>query len=193
MSYFEYILVKRPVIAAVKDLSDLHSIPEEKIAAIFVLGGDIFSLPKIVKAAVELDKLVFLHIDLMKGIGKDKYGMKYLAEEVGIDGIVTTKSYLVKEAKKYDLITIQRLFILDSSAFETGVNIIKSSKPDLVEVLPGLILPHVISDLTEALEQPIIAGGLIKNQEQLEDILKTETLAVSTSSKELWEFERKDS
>ncbi|SKA11939.1 glycerol-3-phosphate responsive antiterminator [Selenihalanaerobacter shriftii] len=188
MLYFEHILKERPVIAAVKTLKDLESIPEKKIAAIFVLGGNIFNLPKIVETAIELDKLVFLHIDLVKGIGKDKYGMKYLAEEVGIDGIVTTKNYLIKAAKKYDLITIQRLFILDSSAFETGVNIIKSSKPDLVEVLPGLILPHIISDLRQKLKLPIIAGGLIKNKEQLKNILQTEILAVSTSSKDLWEF-----
>lgn len=189
MSYFEHILEKRPVIAAVKNLSDLKSIPEEKIAAIFVLGGDIFSLPQIVDVAVELDKLVFLHIDLVKGIGKDEYGIKYLAEEIGIDGIVTTKSYLIKEAKKHDLITIQRLFLLDSSAFKTGVNIIKNSDPDLVEVLPGLILPDVVSELKEKLEKSIIAGGLIRTKEQVGKILEAGVLAISTSSEDLWEYE----
>ncbi|MCK8817454.1 glycerol-3-phosphate responsive antiterminator [Natroniella sulfidigena] len=189
MSYFEYILEKRPVIAAVKDLSDLEAVPKEKVAAIFILGGDIFSLPEIVAAAIELDKLVFLHIDLVKGIGKDKYGMKYLAEEVGIDGIVTTKSYLIREAKKCGLITIQRLFILDSSAFDSGISIIKSSNPDLVEVLPGLVFPHISDELTDKLEQPIIAGGLIRNQKELDFVLDSGILAVSTSSKRLWEKE----
>lgn len=188
MAYIQYILNQRPIIAAVKEASDLDSIPTEKIAAIFILGSDIFSLSEIVDAAVELDKLVFLHLDLVKGIAKDKYGIEYLAEEVGIDGVITTKSYLIKEAKKQDLITVQRLFILDSSAVERGINVIKKSSPDLVEVLPGIAFPYLAERLKKELKQPIIAGGLIRNNKEVKRVLDNGALAISTSSKELWNY-----
>ncbi|MBM7622709.1 glycerol-3-phosphate responsive antiterminator [Sporohalobacter salinus] len=188
MAYIEYILNQRPIIAAVKEPSDLEEIPSDKIAAIFVLGSDISTLSKIVDAAIKLDKLVFLHLDLVKGVAKDKYGIKYLAEEIGIDGVITTKSYLIKEAKKQDLITVQRLFILDSSAVEMGINVINKSSPDLVEVLPGIAFPYLAERLKDELEQPIIAGGLIRNNKDVDRILDFEALAISTSSKELWNW-----
>ncbi|MGM0369912.1 MAG: glycerol-3-phosphate responsive antiterminator [Bacillota bacterium] len=184
--YIEQILDKHPIIAAIKDFSDLEEVPKDEVDIIFILRGKLSKLNKIVEKAMELDVLVFLHIDMVKGIGKDKEAIRYLAQEIGIDGIMTTKSYLIKAAKKEDLITIQRLFLLDSESLRTGVNIIKNTKPDMIEVLPGLVVSEMTDRLKDEINIPIIAGGLICNQDQVEKIMQGNVAGVSTSKKELW-------
>ncbi|GAB6138900.1 glycerol-3-phosphate responsive antiterminator [Halanaerobaculum tunisiense] len=187
--YIEHILDSHPIIAAIKKLEDLEDIPEDKIDIIFILRSKLSNLEKIVAEAMELDVLVFLHIDMVKGIGNDKEAIRYLATEIGIDGIVTTKSYLIKVAKKENLITIQRLFLLDSESLQTGINIIKSNKPDLIEVLPGLIVPELIDKLKEKINTPVIAGGLVRTKSQAKRILDHDVLGISTSQDKLWNEE----
>ena len=186
--YLEYVLGKKPIIAAIKEIKDLEKVPKENISVIFILRSKLSNLKKIVDKAIELDTLIFLHIDMVKGIGKDREAIKYLASEIGIDGIVTTKGRLIKSAKKEGLITIQRLFLLDSESLKTGKRMLKNNKPDLVEVLPAPIIPELIDELRTKIETPIIAGGLVKNKEQVENILLAGVLGISTSDEELWKF-----
>ncbi len=68
----------------------------------------------------QYNKLVFLHIEFIKGIGRDREGVIYLAKQKLCHGIVTTKSNLIEVAKKESLIAIQHLFLLDSAALKTG-------------------------------------------------------------------------
>ena len=186
--YIEHILQKHPIIAAIKDKEHLEEIPTDKVDVIFLLRGELSTLKDLVERAIELDTLVFLHIDMAKGVKADREGIKYLAREVGIDGIITTRGRLIKEAKKEGLITVQRLFLLDSQSLTTGFNMIKGSKPDLVEVLPGPAVGELIGDLKKGLDTPIIAGGLVKKLDQVEILLQADgVLGISTSKKELWE------
>ncbi|AGB41944.1 glycerol-3-phosphate responsive antiterminator (mRNA-binding) [Halobacteroides halobius DSM 5150] len=187
--YIEYILEQKPIIAAIKSKKDLKKLPKNKIDVLFILRSKLSNLAEIVAKAQKLDVLIFLHIDMVKGIGNDKEAIRYLAREIGVDGVMTTKSYLIKAAKKEDLITIQRLFLLDSESLKTGINIIKNSKPDLIEVLPGLVVPELIEDLRAKTKIPIIAGGLVKKKEQVEEILNYDVLGISTSKEKLWKQE----
>ena len=132
------------------------------------------------------DKLVFLHIDLIKGIGKDKEGICYLSKKKLCHGIVTTKSNLIAVAKKEGLIAIQRLFLLDSAALKTGEQMLKRHQPDAIEILPGIAAPYFIEHINKKLICPVIAGGLIRKKNEIEDLFKEGVLAVSTSRKELW-------
>jgi len=91
--------------------------------------------------------MVFLHMDLIKGIGRDKEGIIYLAKKKLCNGIVTTKSNLINIAKKEGLVAIQRLFLLDSAALKTGEQILKHNQPDAVEILPGIAAPYFIEHI----------------------------------------------
>jgi hypothetical protein len=42
-------------------------------------------------------------IDLIKGAGKDAAGIRYLAKESWVHGIITTKSHLINSARKEGL------------------------------------------------------------------------------------------
>jgi glycerol uptake operon antiterminator len=177
---------ENPVIASIRNDSDFKYALNSKVAALFILYGDIFNLPRIMKECKTHNKLVFLHMDLIKGIGRDKEGIIYLARKELCDGIVTTKSNLINIAKKEGLIAIQRLFLLDSAALKTGEQLLKNNQPDAVEILPGIAAPYFIEHIYKELLCPVIAGGLISDKDEIEKLFQKGVLAVSTSRKELW-------
>jgi len=177
---------EHPVIASIRNDADLDYALNTKAAALFILYGDIFNLPQIMKECKEHNKLVFLHIDLIKGIGRDREGVIYLAKKELCNGIVTTKSNLINIAKKEGLIAIQRLFLLDSAALKTGEQLLKNNQPDAVEILPGIAAPYFIEHIYKELLCPVIAGGLISDIIEIEELFQKGVLAISTSKKELW-------
>ena len=181
-------LSKRPIIAAIREFWDIAIALEKKVAVIFVLCGDIFDLMRIKREIRDSGVLLFAHLDLIEGIGKDKAGIKFLKQEIGIDGILTTRSRLIKFAKKETLFTIQRLFILDSEGLGTGISVVRECSPWAIEILPGIILPRLKDDLARQNLPPIIAGGLNRTEKEIKEVLKSGALAISTSRKELWGF-----
>jgi len=177
---------EHPIIASIRNDSDFKYALNSKAVALFILHGDIFNLPLIMKECKKHNKLVFLHMDLIKGIGRDREGIVYLAKKELCNGVVTTKNNLTNIAKKEGLIAIQRLFLLDSAALKSGEQLIKNNTPDAVEILPGIAAPYFIEHIYKELLCPIIAGGLISNKSEIEELLRKGVMAVSTSIKELW-------
>jgi glycerol uptake operon antiterminator len=59
-----------------------------------------------------------------------------------------------------------------------------------VEILPALVVPAVRERLLSHELPPMIAGGLVETEEELERIVRPPVLAVSTSRAELWNYER---
>ena len=132
---------------------------------------------------------MFVHFDLVEGLGRDAESVRYLAEVIGIDGLVTTRSNIIMTAQKLGLITVQRLFVFDSVSLENGIRIIKSSSPDAIEVLPGIVISRVIKKLREEMDLPVIAGGLMSDIEDVQVALASGAIGISTSSKELWDWQ----
>jgi glycerol uptake operon antiterminator len=103
---FLTVLRKRPVIAAIRDINSLCFQTLNYADVVFILGGTIFDLPQIVQQAKRYQKLIFVDIDLIKGVGKDAPGIRYLAQESQVNGIITTRSNLIKSGQKEGLIAI---------------------------------------------------------------------------------------
>jgi glycerol uptake operon antiterminator len=185
---FLTVLKKFPVIAAFREIRGLKIRELQHVGIIFVLGGTIFDLPKIVDLASKDKKMVFVDIDLIKGAGKDAVGVRYLAKESRVHGIITTKSHLIGSARKEGLSSIQRIFLLDSESVAGGLTVVDKSKPDAVEILPGLILPKVIDRIRSVTGTPIIAGGLITKEEEIREILASGAVGISTTSPHLFGF-----
>jgi glycerol uptake operon antiterminator len=186
---FVDVLRAKPIIAAFREVKSLKVEELDHIGVIFLLGGTIFDLPDIIDKAVTSGKLVFVDIDLIKGIGKDAPGIQYLAKEIHVHGIITTRSNLIKSAQKEGLISIQRIFVLDSESLAGGLNVIEKSAPDAVEILPGLILPKIMNRIRARVSVPVIAGGLITKPEEIREILSSGAIGVSTTTSDLYHIE----
>ena len=70
-------------------------------------------------------------------------------------------------------------------ALETGIRSIRTIRPDAVEILPGVI-PKIIKEIVEETNIPIIAGGLIRDKEDVINGLNAGAIAISTSREEVW-------
>jgi glycerol uptake operon antiterminator len=61
----------------------------------------------------------------------------------------------------------------------------KSSKADMVEVMPGVV-PKVIERPKNELSAFVVAGGLIETQEEIEDAINAGATAISIGKQEFW-------
>lgn len=153
--------------------------------SVIVLFGDILILPGMLAKAQSHKKRLFVHLDLIEGIGKDEAGIRFLAR-MGVNGLITTKAYLCKAAREEGMIAIQRLFLMDSEALRTGINLARKYKPDAVEVLPASVPDSAIKHLKAETGLPVLGGGLIHTKEDVESAIRNGICAVSVSSTELW-------
>lgn len=176
---------QNPVIAAARLEVDIAAAIKAQVSAVFLLHCDIFNVQKRVDMVKSSGKYIFVHMDLLEGLGKDQKAVEYIARVVRPDGIISTKTPHIKHAKEAGLFTIQRFFLLDNQSFVQAIKTAKASMPDMLEVMPA-VMPTVIKKVCSLLELPVIAGGLIENKEDIIEILKAGALGASTGRKELW-------
>ena len=172
------------VIAALRSADDLEYALASKVSNIFMLSCNISEIGEQIRRAHENGKKLFVHLDLAEGIGKDEYGIRFL-KECGVDGIISTRTGLIKLAKKVGVFTVQRFFIVDSQSVQTTLESLKSSHADMIEIMPGTVI-KVIKRLKRELGMPIVAGGLIESLSEINDALESGASAVSTGKKEFW-------
>ena len=182
---FRVILEDCPVIAAVKDETGLKECLYSESQIIFLLFGDICSVGRYVEIAKSAGKMVFVHMDLINGLGNKEVAVDFIREHTGVDGIISTKPQLVKRAKELGLFGILRIFVIDSMAFGNIEKQCASLVPDAVEILPGL-MPKIIKKLCSTVNVPIIAGGLISDKEDVMNALNAGAVAISVPNQRVW-------
>ena len=175
-------LESNPIIAAVKDERFKEAL-ESPGEVIFLLGGNLLTLARRINAAHEKGKFIFIHLDLTEGVGKDRAGVEFLARS-GADGIISTKTGLIRIANEMGLTTVQRFFVYDSHGVGSINETLASSRPDIIEIMPGTV-GKVIKSFSGR-GTPLIAGGLIETKQEATEALSLGALAVSTGKNELW-------
>ena len=175
-----------PIIVAVRNPKDIYDAIQSESQIIFLLTGNVFNLKKMVELCNKSGKYVFTHLDLIKGYSQDNYFIKYLKDEINPTGVITTKNNIITRAKQENLLTIQRLFLLDSSAMDISINSVRKIKPDAIEILPGLV-PKLIKNVKKEINIPIVTGGFIETVEEVRSCLAAGAISVSTSHKPLWD------
>jgi len=175
-------LERTPVIAAT-DRAGWQSAVLSEAEVLFHLGADIITVGDDIAAAKQNGKFVFIHIDLADGIGKDRTGIEWL-KKLGADGVISTRTQLIRAAHDNGLLAVQRFFMLDSKGMHSVAETIENTRPDLIEIMPGVI-PKALK-LFSRQEIPVIAGGLIETKQEVTAALSAGAVAVSTGRKELW-------
>ncbi len=171
-----------PVIAAIKD-KHFEKALQSPSEILFLFGAGIMTVRDRVERAHAADKFLFVHVDLAEGISKDKSGIAFLAH-CGVDGIISTKTSVIRAAKECGLLTIQRFFAYDSQGVESIDDILAGSSPDIIEILPGVI-GKIIERFANGVI-PLIAGGLVETKQEVTTALSQGAIAVSTGKEDLW-------
>lgn len=178
-----------PVIAAVKSDAGLQAAVEmEEIQVIFVLYGDVCTIPEILERIKAAGKKAMVHIDLIAGLSAKEISVEFIARQTRADGIITTKPALVRRAKELGIFAVLRFFVIDSLALKNIENLemqCGTSRPDFIEVLPG-VMPKVLGRIAKASRIPMIAGGLITEKEDVIAALSAGAIAVSSTNQDVW-------
>ncbi len=179
-------LAKHPIIPALRSPADLDAALAFHPLVLMLLKGDIFDLERVIERSRQQNTLALIHIDLIEGVGRDKAGLRFLRDTLGLEGVVSTRSNLLKEARSLGLASILRLFVLDSAAYQTGISLLHALQPDAVEVMPGVVVPHLAKDLARDISQPLIASGILRNEADIRQVLAAGAAAVTTSQQQMW-------
>lgn len=178
-----------PVIAAVKSDAGLQAAVEmEEIQVIFVLYGDVCTIPAILERIKAAGKKAMVHIDLIAGLSAKEISVEFIARQTRADGIITTKPALVRRAKELGIFAVLRFFVIDSLALKNIENLemqCGTSRPDFIEVLPG-VMPKVLGRIAKVSRIPMIAGGLITEKEDVIAALSVGAIAVSSTNQDVW-------
>ncbi len=175
-------LAENPIIAAVNE-DGFDAALASPADVIFCLRTSILTIGDRVQKAHAAGKAIFVHVDLADGVGRDRQGVAYLAS-LGVDGVISTRTQLVRAAREEGLLSVQRFFALDSQGILSMEETLEGTAPDLLEIMPGVI-GKVIARFATG-EIPVIAGGLVETKEELFAAISHGAIAVSTGKKELW-------
>ena len=182
------ILARNPIIASVKNEEGLEAALKSDVPVIFLLYGDVLTVGELTRRAHEVGKVVFVHLDLVDGLAAREVSVDFIARHTAADGVLSTKASLTRRAKELGLVAIQRFFLLDSMAIDNISRHLGPETSDLIEVLPGL-MPKIISRVRlVAAGKPVIAGGLIREKEDVTAALTAGAVAVSATSPAVWEM-----
>jgi glycerol uptake operon antiterminator len=187
MEDFREMLKKNPVIAAVRSEEELQRVIKYKINIVFVLYGSILDVKDICDRLRIVNKIVFIHVDMIEGLKSDSKGIEYIKKLANPYGIISTKLSNIKYAHKLGLKTVLRVFIIDSQSLVTGINNIHTGMPNAVEVMPG-IASKIINIIQRDINLPIIAGGLIHDKRDVVDSISAGAVSISTSDENLWNY-----
>ena len=173
-----------PIIASVRNETQLERALDSKSEIIFIINSDIKKVVNQARKATETDKMVFVHVDVIYGFSSSPLALEYICSTVKIDGIITTKKALVNKARTLGIASVLRVFAVDSPTVRTSSGLANDIKPDLLEVLPG-IAPKAIRYIKKQTSIPVISGGFIETKEEIIDCIRAGAVGVSTSSANL--------
>lgn len=185
----EEILKENPLIAAANH-ENINIAVNSNVSAVILMEGKINKLIETSFRESLQMKPVFIHMDLLKGLSNDSESIKFLRDNLKVKGIVSTKSSTIRNAKKQGLLTIQRIFLIDTKSLNSAIESVKENKPDAVEIMPALS-NSIIEYIKGEIKRPIILGGLIRDKEEILNALNTGANGVSFSKSDLWNIDIK--
>jgi glycerol uptake operon antiterminator len=170
--------------AAILSDAQLELAVASQTAIVFVLRGNGLALGPCIRRIHAAGKLAAVHLDLVDGLRADPRGVSWLAR-LGADAIITSHGRLMPVIRDEGAVAILRLLLSRRTHLDTAVTAVLRSGPDIIEVLPGVILP-TLAGLMPTFGVPLLAGGFIRTEADVEDVLKAGAAGITTSSPNLW-------
>ena len=152
---------------------------------IFFLFGNICNISSLVQRVADAGKHAMVHVDLINGLAAKEIAADFIRSYTKADGVISTKPQLLRHAREVGLITVLRVFVLDSMALDNIDKLRAACNPDLIELVPGL-MPKVIKLVNSLYRTPVIAGGLIRDKENTVGALSAGAIRISTSCEAAW-------
>jgi glycerol uptake operon antiterminator len=156
------------------------------VKTILLRHCNIFEFSALLESAQRLGCSVYVNMDHIDGVHSDAAGLRYMAEQLRVTGIVSNHPKILALGKQFRLETIQRIFAVDSTGLEMALESVDVASVDMLDFSPALVIPYIISDIQPYLPLPYMASGLVYTSEQLRAILRTGVRAIAVTRSELW-------
>lgn len=134
------------------------------------------------------DKTVFVNMDSTPGLGHDPGALAYL-QGIGAVAVCSTRAGIVERAGAAGLLTMQKVFVTDRSNLHRSIQAVARSQPDLVQLMPAVVLPYVERQARD-LGVPYLAAGFVQGASDVADAVRHGAAGVCTSDEDLWSLRR---
>ncbi len=182
---FSTYLGGNPLIAAAKNDEGLERALRSECAAVFLLYGDICTVPGLAEQVAKAGKTAFIHADLIDGLAARDVAADYIRKATRAQGVISTKPPVIRRARELGLCAVQRFFVIDSMALENLRRQLEHTRPDVIEILPG-VMPKILRRIVSFTRIPLIAGGLIGDKEDILAALDAGAAAISSTNPAIW-------
>ncbi|MFI7444796.1 glycerol-3-phosphate responsive antiterminator [Nonomuraea indica] len=189
--------VDRRLLAALADYPVMASLVSVAMADAFTATstplGILASVPlgdlaATVRRTVDAGKIVFVNMDSTPGLGHDPGALSYL-RDIGAIGVCSTRAAIVERAAGLGLLSMQKVFVTDRSNLNRSLQAIARSRPDLVQLMPAVVLRYMEQQARE-LGVPYLAAGFVQGEADVVEALQHGAAGVCTSDRKLWELRR---
>ena len=182
---FSACLDGNPLIAAAKNDEGLERALRSDCAAVFLLYGDICTVPRLTDRVAQAGKTAFVHADLIDGLAARDVAADYIRRATRAQGIISTKPPVIRRARELGLCAVQRFFVIASMALENLRRQLEHTRPDVIEILPG-VMPKILRRIAAFTRIPLIAGGLFGGKEDILAALGAGAAAISSTNPDIW-------
>ena len=121
--------------------------------------GDVGNIRSIIRYIHSHNKKVMIHLDSLKGIAKDKEGIRYLSR-IGSDAVISMRAQNISMIKEAGMISLLGAFLVDSASVAQTILNVGNVKPDVLIAMPITIPDVVFYRLRSNMSIPIMGGGL---------------------------------
>ncbi len=177
-------LDESPCCAAITSDAYLDAALKSGASMLFILRGDGLELRPLVTRIHAAGKLVAVHLDLVEGLRPDRSAITWLSR-AGVDAVISSHGQLMPAIRREQMVAIHRLLLVRRGLLDSALAAVARSGADIVEVLPGVILPDV-RHLLPRLDVPLLAGGFIRTEAEARAALAAGAIGVTTSTESLW-------
>ncbi len=163
-----------------------HIFDSSHVRAILLRHCNLFELTRLLEQAYKRGLSVYVNVDHIDGIHPDSAGLRYLAEQFHVAGVVSNHPKTLSIARSFGLETIQRIFAVDSTGLEMALESVDRANTDLLDISPALVIPYIVPQLAAPLPLCFIGSGLIQTAQQVQAVLHAGAAGVTVMRSELW-------
>ncbi len=176
---------RQKIIPVIENRSELlRALNAPQISTILLRHCNMFELKPVFDHTSKRDVAIYVNVDHIDGIHSDSAGLRFLAQQLHIAGIVSSNPRILAMGKSLGLESVQRLFAVDSTGLDTALETVDSQLVDLLDISPALVIPYVVSH--RELPLPFIGSGLVSTYQQVQSVLSAGALRVMTPRSELY-------
>jgi glycerol uptake operon antiterminator len=162
----------------------LLTLDSSHVTAILLRHCNLFDFRTLLENARERELAVYVSMDHIDGIAPDAAGLRYLATQLHITGVVSSHGKVLAQAKSFDMETVQRIFAIDSTGLEVALESVDEQQIDLLAISPALVIPYAVTQMP--LHLPFIGSGFVSTSQQVQAVLRAGAIGVTVTRPELW-------